>query len=271
MTVDLDMSQYLDLFVQEAEEGLATLERELLLLERAPTLERIDVVFRAAHTLKGSSRAMGFSGIADVTHEMENVLDAVRGGRLGVTTEMADVLLAGTDALRTRVDGIAGGGNDSAADGALVTRLQGFLGATPSTSSPGDLPSEIEAALRLAASERPVVRARIVLASECVMKYVRAFMAIQAVGEVGELLASIPDARGLEDERFDREFSLFFHSDEALERIEKRLRSVGEIAGVEAVPFGVPGADGSASPAGSDRASRAAVRPSPSVDGHRPR
>ncbi|RYG16004.1 hypothetical protein EON82_25550, partial [bacterium] len=55
MTTDLDMSGYLDLFLQEGEEQLEILERELLLLERAPTPARIDLVFRAAHTLKGSS------------------------------------------------------------------------------------------------------------------------------------------------------------------------------------------------------------------------
>lgn len=240
MAVDLDMSQYLDLFVQEAEEGLEILEREMLLLERAPTAERIDLVFRAAHTLKGSSRAMGFVGIADVTHEMENVLDAVRGGHLAVTTEIADALLACLDALRTRVEAISAGNGDTPADAALVARLQSFLGASVAPATGADLPAEIVDALRLAAGERPVMRARIVLTADCVMKYVRAFMSIQAVGENGELLASIPDAQALEDEGFDREFTLFFQTDDTPERVEKRLRGVGEIDLVEIAPFAEP-------------------------------
>ncbi len=238
MAVDLDMSQYLDLFVQEAEEGLAILERELLLLERAPTAERIDLVFRAAHTLKGSSRAMGFGGIADVTHEMENVLDAVRGGSLAVTVEIADALLACLDALRTRVEGIASGAGDVPADGDLVARLQSFLGETAPSAVASDLPPDIAEALGLAAAERPVMRARVVLTADCVMKYVRAFMAIQAVGEQGELLASVPDAQALEDEAFEREFTLFFHTEDTPERVEKRLHGVGEIAEAEVAPYG---------------------------------
>lgn len=238
MAVDLDMSQYLDLFVQEAEEGLETLERELLLLERAPTGERIDVVFRAAHTLKGSSRAMGFSNVAEVTHEMENVLDAARGGTLKVTTEIADALLACLDALRTMCDGIAAGCGDGRADDGLVARLQSFLSAPePIAVSAVVLPPEIVQALEMASAERPVFCATVTLTAECVMKYVRAFMAIQAVGEGGELLASVPDTQSLEDEAFEREFTLFFQSDDVPERIASRLRGIGEIADVSVAPY----------------------------------
>ena len=233
MVADLDMSEYLDLFVQEAEERLATLERELLLLEREPTTERIDLVFRAAHTLKGSSRAMGFAGVADLTHEMESVLDALRGHSLQVSTEVANALLAGLDELRVQIESIVGGRGDIPSDPNLVARMQRFLG-TPAPLTPsGDLTPEIAEALGLATVERPVMRARIVLNTDCVMKYVRAFMAIQAVGDAGELLASVPDAEGLEDEAFDREFTLFFHSNESQEGIETRLRAVGEIAELE--------------------------------------
>ena len=238
MAVDLDMSQYLDLFVQEAEEQLEILERELLLLERAPTAERIDLVFRAAHTLKGSSRAMGFSGLAEVTHEMENVLDAVRGGGLAVSLDIADALLACLDALRTMVEGISNGQGDALPDSGLVVRLQRFLGASavPRATATA-VPAEIAGALALAAAETPVFQATITLSPECVMKYVRAFMAIQAVGENGELLASIPDPQALEDEAFENEFALFFQSTDEVGRIEKRLRGVGEIASCVVTPY----------------------------------
>ncbi len=234
IAVDLDMSQYLDLFVQDAEENMETLEREMLLLERAPTAERIDVVFRAAHTLKGSSRAMGFGNLAEVTHEMENVLDAVRGGGLTVDTKIADALLACVDALRAMCDAIVSGRGHAHADDGLVARLQAFLSGPAPTAPPVlALPPGIEEALALAAKESTVFRATVVLTAECVMKYVRAFMAIQAVGENGELLACVPDAQALEDEAFDREFTLFFQSDDEPARIEKRLRAVGEIERID--------------------------------------
>ena len=209
-----------------------------LLLERLPTAERIDVVFRAAHTLKGSSRAMGFSNLAELTHEMENVLDAVRSGGLAVTTEIADALLACVDALRTMCDGIASGRGDARAEDGLVARLQTFLsGPAPATAPVLALPprrSRRRSPWRPV--ERPVFRATVVLTPDCVMKYVRAFMAIQAVGENGELLACVPDAQALEDEAFDREFTLFYQSADEPARVEKRLRAVGEVSGIEIVP-----------------------------------
>ncbi len=244
MATDLDMSQYLDLFVQEGEEQLETLERELLLLEKAPTAERIDLVFRAAHTLKGAARAMDFSNLASVTHEMENVLDAVRGGKMIVSTPIADALLACLDVLRTMLDAIQGGRGDAWQDDGLIGKLQGFLnGGAPeavATAGPSGLPQEISDALSVASAERPVFRATVVLREDCVMKFVRAFMAIQAVGENGELLASIPDAAALEDEAFEREFTLFFHSDDEPETVAKRLDKLGEIESIQVAPHTAP-------------------------------
>jgi two-component system chemotaxis sensor kinase CheA len=78
MSAELDMSQYLALFLQEGEEQLEILEQELIKLEQDPSTERMQVIFRAAHTLKGSSRAMDFQSMAELTHEMESVLDGLR-------------------------------------------------------------------------------------------------------------------------------------------------------------------------------------------------
>ena len=74
MSAGVDMNEYLDLFLQETEEQLTILEAEIGKLEADPTDDRIGAIFRAAHTIKGSSRAMGFANYADLTHEFENVL-----------------------------------------------------------------------------------------------------------------------------------------------------------------------------------------------------
>jgi len=74
-----DMSQYLDVFLDEGREQLLLLETNILQMERGNhTEEMLQILFRAAHTLKGSSRAMGFLAIGDLTHEMENILDDLR-------------------------------------------------------------------------------------------------------------------------------------------------------------------------------------------------
>lgn len=130
MSAELDMSQYLSLFIQEADEQLEILEQETLKLEEDPSDERMQVIFRAAHTLKGSSRAMGFSNFAQLTHEMENVLDQLRSHALDLDTEIADGLLTCIDTLGEMAERIGVGQGDSVECGDLVLTLQSFHGQT---------------------------------------------------------------------------------------------------------------------------------------------
>ncbi|MCX7799403.1 MAG: chemotaxis protein CheA [Fimbriimonadales bacterium] len=233
---DLDMSQYLDLFLQEADEQLDILEQETLKLEREPTQERLQKIFRAAHTLKGSSRAMGFLTFAEVTHEMENLLDLLRGGQLEVTTEIADALLACLDTLSAIKGRIADGKGDAFEASELLQQLRALAkGATAeeaskSGSSPSELPAELVRKLSEKAGQGPILRASIRLVPDCVMKFVRAFMAINAVNERGTLVATHPDGEALEEEKFGDMFQLFFRSDAPLQEWEAKFGAIGEVA-----------------------------------------
>lgn len=254
MSSELDMSQYLDLFLQEAEEQLEILEQETLKLEQDPTPERLQVIFRAAHTLKGSSRAMGFSGFANLTHEMENLLDQLRAEHLHVTTDIADALLACLDKLGDLKGSIAAGQGDNGDCTELVQRLQAFT--TGSSAGPKAAPAKPEAAaepaaaeavattsqsfdskadsdtvdaLKAAAAEGPVWHAKIRLRADCVMKFVRAFMAISLIQENGRLVSTCPDREALEEERFDNDFELFFQTTAEIDEMRTRLGNVGEL------------------------------------------
>ena len=89
----LDMNQYLDVFIDESKEHLQTCNEKLLLLEKDPAdLQLVHDIFRAAHTLKGMSATMGYTDLAHLTHLMENVLDAIRNGEMPVTSDWLDVL-----------------------------------------------------------------------------------------------------------------------------------------------------------------------------------
>ncbi len=91
----------LQLFLQEAEEQLQLLDQDIVLLEKeGPREELLQEIFRAAHTLKGSSGAIGHTKMAKLTHAMENVLDNLRHGTAECSTEMIDVLLKSLDGLR---------------------------------------------------------------------------------------------------------------------------------------------------------------------------
>ncbi len=243
MSTELDMTQYLDLFLQEAEEQLEILEQETLLLEKDPTDDRMNAIFRAAHTLKGSGRAMGFINLADLTHEMENVLDLLRSKKLQVSTRIADALLRCLDTLRDATASIAGGNGDQVEAKELIQELiacqsEKSGAAVPTapveTSAPVALnfAPDIVEALNAASQQQNVWVAKVVLTQDCVMKYVRVFMVINALQGAGEFLASSPNREDLEEEKFDFEFSLVFTHEGTDEEIAKTIKSVGEIESV---------------------------------------
>lgn len=274
MSAELDMSQYLDLFLQEADEQLEVIEQETLKLETDPTVDRLQAIFRAAHTLKGSSRAMGFHALAELTHEMENLLDQLRQGR-EVTTEIADALLACLDTLNAMKASIADGQGGKIECSALVGQLRrlssgwgdGGVATPPATSltvaesapkkkgkrkgasseepretAPAEvgetkptvpttaLNDEVRSVLEKARSEGPVYRVVFELVPDCVMKYVRAFMAIAAIQEKGEVLITVPDGHLLEEEQFENVFEVYFQTKEPVEEVAKKFRTIAEVA-----------------------------------------
>ena len=96
----MDVNQYLGIFLEESREHLQTLNRCVLDLEHEPSdLHILDEIFRSAHTIKGMSATMGYSAIAELTHEMENVLDLLRKGVLTAHTEIIDTLFQCVDRL----------------------------------------------------------------------------------------------------------------------------------------------------------------------------
>lgn len=252
MSAQQDMNQYLDLFLQEADEQLEILEQETLKLEADPSEERLQIIFRAAHTLKGSSRAMGFSGFAELTHEMENVLDLLRSGRLAVTLECADCLLACLDTLADIKEAIKLGRGDASVDTAeLASQLRSlqsgaFLESAPqpADSPPAGgatgIPAHLWPALELAAGEQPVMHVKITLSQDCVMKFVRVFMAVNVAQQQGELLASFPDQEALEEEKFEDSFELVFHSDKTPDETAALFREISELQSVEAALWQTP-------------------------------
>src|SRR6185437_1355449 len=107
----MDTNQYLAMFIDESREHLQSCNEHLLELEKNPEdLTIVNEIFRSAHTLKGMSATMGYEDIADLTHMMENVLDAIRNAKIRVTTEILDVVFQAVDELEEMVLDIASGG-----------------------------------------------------------------------------------------------------------------------------------------------------------------
>ncbi|RJP33054.1 MAG: chemotaxis protein CheA [Actinobacteria bacterium] len=106
--MDMDISQYKELFISEAQEHLEALNQSMVDLEKDPgNPDVLTEIFRSAHTLKGMSATMGFDQLTELSHEMENVLDGLRSGDIEVSTDIVDLLFGCFDMLGTMVADIS--------------------------------------------------------------------------------------------------------------------------------------------------------------------
>ena len=103
----MDVSQYLEIFIDESNEHLQSLSDQLMILEKEPeNSDTINEIFRAAHSLKGMAGTMGYKRMQNLTHDMENVFSEVRNGNMKVTSDLVDVFFQCLDALEEYVNNI---------------------------------------------------------------------------------------------------------------------------------------------------------------------
>jgi len=121
---DIDLTQFYQIFFEEAGENLDQMEQMLLALdvEKADD-EELNAIFRCAHSIKGGAATFGFADVAELTHQMESLLDKLRRHELQPTTAMVDVLLESSDALRGLLAAHQGRGVTPPATGDLVHRI----------------------------------------------------------------------------------------------------------------------------------------------------
>jgi len=133
----IDMSQFYQVFFDEADELLAEMEKLLLALDvSAPDGEDLNAIFRAAHSIKGGAATFAFTDITEVTHMLESLLDRIRKGEMALTPEHVDAFLAAKDVLTMQMDGHHHGSSvDQDAVGSVCQRLkalsQGIVPQTP--------------------------------------------------------------------------------------------------------------------------------------------
>ncbi len=126
--MEMDISQYKELFITEAQEHLDYLSKFMLELESDPgNLEVVTEIFRSAHTLKGMSATMGYDQLTELAHEMENLLEQLRVGDTSVDSHVIDILLACADTIGAMVDGIAEDRKEPIDYGALLSKIRGIV------------------------------------------------------------------------------------------------------------------------------------------------
>jgi two-component system chemotaxis sensor kinase CheA len=129
LAAGIDLSQFFQVFFEEAGENLENMEQMLLALDVVDADdEALNAIFRCAHSVKGGAATFGFSDVAELTHEMETLLDKLRRHELMPTAEMVDALLASGDALRAQLARHQAGGVGQATDtSALLATIRSLV------------------------------------------------------------------------------------------------------------------------------------------------
>jgi two-component system chemotaxis sensor kinase CheA len=235
MTTDFDMSQYLGVFLEEAEEQLQILSEGILLLEKEKdNQELLNKIFRAAHTLKGSSASMGYNRMAILTHEMENLLERFRHGQLAVSKEIIDVLLACVDSLQLLKEEITGNKENEIDIDSLTEKLKNVIGSPPPIPVPSqDLLdfNETEQYLMVTAQKQgyQIFEIYVVLMPQCLMKSARVYIIFKNIEELGEIVKTVPATEDLEAENFDNSFRIILVTKEEIDTVRQSMQKISEI------------------------------------------
>ena len=128
LSAGIDLSQFYQVFFEEAGENLETMEQMLLNLDIASADdEELNAIFRCAHSVKGGAATFGFADVAELTHQMETLLDKLRRHELTPTAGMVDVLLASGDALKAQLGRHQGSGADPVDTTDLLVAIRGHV------------------------------------------------------------------------------------------------------------------------------------------------
>lgn len=258
----MDVSQYLEIFIDESEEHLQTLSDCIMVLEKEPdNKDTINEVFRAAHSLKGMAGTMGFKRMQHLTHDMENVFQEVRSDHIKVTSGMIDLLFKCLDALEGYVDNIKSTSDEGTEDNEVIIKeLNDFIAKTEGAEETGntetseakeaapaatqeekegqekiELTEEEKKAIREAESNGQHIYAMTVhIQKDCLLKAARAFLVFKAVEDFGQILVYRPSSQDIEDEKFELDFSFFLASEEETDKIVAAAKAVSEIEKVDA-------------------------------------
>ncbi len=258
----MDVSQYLEIFLDETKEHLQHLNTHILDLEADPeNMDTINEIFRAAHSLKGMAGTMGYKRMQNLTHDMENVFSEVRNGSIKVQPEMIDVLFQCLDALEEYNNNIQATADEGTNDNEpLIKQLNDIMNKkSQAAAAPASSPapeakkeekveeadasgkkwydiafddSQIRVMMEAKRQGKNVYGMNVVVQDTCILKAARAFLVFKSVEEKGEIIVSVPSAQDVEDEKFDKDFTLIVISDLSVDEVIKAAESVSEIAEV---------------------------------------
>lgn len=242
--MDLDINQYINIFVEESKEHLQNMNDVLLELEKNPNNhDLINEIFRVAHTLKGMSGTMGFTNMANLTHDMENILQAIRNNEIEIADETIDILFECFDALDSSVNHIMDyGTEDNNNYKELISKLNKLLSKEKdkkNNDSNLQRPSlelehhVIKVLAKAKAEGLNIFKINISLSENCMLKSARAFIIFKTLESFGEIVYSHPPVDDIEDEKFDLSFSVILVTSINDSDLLKNINQISEIDSIE--------------------------------------
>lgn len=250
----MDLSQYLQMFIEESKDNLQNLNENLLKLEAAPhDMQILNEIFRVAHTLKGMAGTMGFIKMQKLTHNIENVLSEIRNDRITVNSNMVDILFKCLDALENYVEEIVNTGSEgNETYSNLIAELEDMANGTSlaqiHTSNEKQTPApakgkEFDTIVLPEAQKNAVSKAlnmnmnvfqvQIKLSSSCVLKSARAFVIFTQLEKFGDIIHAVPSVQDIEDEKFEDVFTIVIVTHKNEKEIQNTIMDVAEVDSVD--------------------------------------
>ena len=259
----MDVSQYLDIFIDETSGHIQSLSDNIMSLEKEPeNKDTINEIFRAAHSLKGMAGTMGFKRMQHLTHDMENVFQEVRNDNVKVNSALIDILFQCLDAIEGYLETVKGTSNEGTEENeGLINLLNEFLAGgggegaaapkedakeeAPAAEAPEANTAEAGGALfktlnidadtvdKLKGANKPLWGLTVHINKECLLKAARAFLVFKAVEDYGEILVYDPSSQDIEDEKFEFDFSIIIATEADVAPMIEAVKAVSEIESVD--------------------------------------
>ena len=255
----MDTSQYMSMFLEESLENLQTLNESLLDLEQNPEdLDKVNSIFRVAHTIKGMAATMGFTELAELTHKMEDVLAEFREGELKVTQDVVTVLFDCLDTLEKMVDNVQEGSDEKIEIDSIIKALANIKNndnrekTSEQTENKevtnenvdnslinGDIELDLnqyDTSVIKQAKEKGYnsIEIKVTLSENTLLKSARAFLIVKDLEEHGEILKSEPSTQDIENEEFDFELKFILVTKNTVDEIISVVNGISEVSKVEA-------------------------------------
>ncbi|NYE56872.1 chemotaxis protein CheA [Carboxydothermus ferrireducens] len=239
---DAEMAVFLD----ELEEKIQVLTDNLLLLEQSGEDDPkvLQEIFRAAHTIKGSSAVMGFTKMSSLTHEIENIFDKMRNNELKPTSSLINVLFEALDALKILRDEIVTENAEKYDTTEIIAKLKEAVAGTGAKSSETQAPEgetaefsgeEIEKIREFELKGYQLSEIKVYLDPAAVMKSVRAFIVLQQLKELGTVIKTVPAEEILVKTEDFNDFIVYLATNEDEDRLQNILLTIPEVERVEII------------------------------------